>query len=68
MKYPNLRAEMARADVGVDGLAMATGLSMSSVYRRLDGGGFSFDEAERIRDTLFPAHTVDYLFGAEGGD
>ena len=66
LKYPNLRAEMARVDIGVEGLCMATGLSVSSVYRRLKKDGFSYQEAEQIRNMLFPSMSVDYLFDGEG--
>lgn len=68
MRYPNLRAEMARQDVSAAGLAMYTGLSTASVYRRLRDGGFSIEEAQRIQERLFPAHSIDYLFGEIGGD
>ena len=53
---------MARVDIGVEGLCMATGLSVSSVYRRLKKDGFSYQEAEQIRNMLFPSMSVDYLF------
>ena len=65
MRYPNLRAEMARAAVGVDGICMYTGLSTATVYRRLHDGGFSIEEARCIQKRLFPNCSIDYLFADE---
>ena len=66
MNYPNLRAEMARTGVSTARLAESTGLSLATAYRRINEGNFSFEEAERIRNELFPECTVDYLF--DGGE
>lgn len=65
MHYPNLRAEMARSEVGADGLGMHTGLSTATVYRRLHDGGFSIEEARCIQKRLFPNCSIEYLFADE---
>lgn len=65
MHYPNLRAEMARAAVGVDGICMYTGLSTATVYRRLHDGSFTAKEAQAIQERLFPNCSIEYLFADE---
>ena len=65
MHYPNLRAEMARSEVGADGLGMHTGLSIATVYRRLHDGSFTAAEAQAIQEQLFPNCSIEYLFADE---
>ena len=65
MHYPNLRAEMARSEVGADELGMHTGLSIATVYRRLHDGSFTAKEAQAIQEKLFPNCSIDYLFADE---
>lgn len=65
MHYPNLRAEMARSEVGADELGMHTGLSIATVYRRLHDGNFTTAEAKSIHEKLFPNCSIDYLFADE---
>ena len=65
MHYPNLRAEMARSEVGAEGLGMCTGLSIATVYRRLHDGNFTTAEAQSIHERLFSNCSIDYLFADE---
>ena len=66
MGYPNLKAEMARANLGIKDLMVVTGKSRPGVSNNLNGRGkFSIDESLAIRDRLFPDLTVDYLFASD---
>ena len=66
MGYPNLKAEMARSNVGIKDLMEVTGKSRPGVSNNLNGRGkFSADEAILIRNNLFPKLTIDYLFSSE---
>lgn len=62
-EYSNLKAEMARRNVGAYLIAERIGLNISSFYRSLRGTrGFTLEEAIRIRDYFFPEFTLEYLF------
>ena len=66
MGYPNLKAEMARSNIGVKDLMVVTGKSRAGVSNNLNGRGkFSVDEGVAIRDTLFPKLSIDYLFASD---
>ncbi len=66
MGYPNLRAEMARANIGIKDLMVVTGKSRPGVSNNLNGRGkFSIDESLAIRNNLFPDLTIDYLFASD---
>ena len=66
MGYPNLRAEMARANIGIKDLMVVTGKSRPGVSNNLNGRGkFSIDESLASRNNLFPELTIDYLFAAD---
>ena len=66
MGYPNLKAEMARADIGIKDLMVVTGKSRPGVSNNLNGRGrFSIDESLAIRNTLFPDLSIDYLFASD---
>lgn len=61
--YPNLKAEMARRNIGAYLIAGSIGLNISSFYRSLRGKrGFTLEEAIRIRDSFFPDFTLEQLF------
>ena len=61
--YPNLKAEMARNNIEIKMIMDATGKSRAAVSNNLNGrGSFSIDEAIKIRNTLFPTISIDYLF------
>ena len=66
MGYPNLKAEMARSNVGVKDLMVVTGKSRAGVSNNLNGRGkFSIDESIAIRNKLFPDISIDYLFASD---
>lgn len=66
MGYPNLKAEIARSNVGIKDIMEVTGKSRPGVSNNLNGRGkFSVDEAILIRNKLFPRLTIDYLFSSE---
>lgn len=66
MGYPNLKAEMARSNVGVKDLMVVTGKSRAGVSNNLNGRGkFSIDESIAIRNKLFPDASIDYLFASD---
>lgn len=66
MGYPNLRAEMARANIGIKDLMVVTGKSRPGVSNNLNGRGkFSIDESLAIRNNLFPDLSIDYLFASD---
>lgn len=66
MGYPNLKAEMARANVEIKDLMEATGKSRAGVSNNLNGRGkFSVADSLSIRNKLFPTLTIDYLFATD---
>lgn len=66
MGYPNLRAEMARSNIGIKDLMVVTGKSRPGVSNNLNGRGkFSIDESLAIRNNLFPDLPIDYLFASD---
>lgn len=66
MGYPNLKAEMARDNIGIKDLMEVTGKSRPAVSNNLNGRGkFSVEDSLAIRNKLFPKLSIDYLFGSE---
>ena len=66
MGYPNLKAEMARDNIGIKDLMEVTGKSRAAVSNNLNGRGkFSVEDSLKIRNNLFPKLSIDYLFGSE---
>lgn len=66
MGYPNLKAEMARSNYGIKDLMDVTGKSRAGISNNLNGRGkFSIDESLKIRNSLFPSMSIDYLFSSE---
>ena len=66
MGYPNLKAEMARANYGIKDLMDVTGKSRAGISNNLNGRGrFSIDESLAIRNALFPSMSIDYLFSPD---
>ena len=54
---------MARAGLSVNSVAAATGKSTGTIYRYIKSGrGFSFKDAEIVRDLFFPEMDIAYLF------
>lgn len=65
MGYANLKAEMARANIGIKDLMVVTGKSRPGISNNLNGRGkFSIDESFAIRNNLFPDLSIDYLFAS----
>lgn len=64
--YPNLRAEMARKNIGVQELAEKIGVSMSVMYDKLKGKSkISLDDAFAIRSALDVDISLEDLFEKE---
>lgn len=63
VKFPNLRAEMARHGIRVGDVAKTLGLSYSAAYKKITGHSeFTLSELVIIRKKFFPDKTLDYLF------
>lgn len=65
--FPNLAAELARADLSKPALAQIIGLSLGSMYSKTSGKTeFTLGEMQSIADTLKTMTeqdlTLDYLF------
>ena len=59
----NLLAEMARKKIKKRDLANVLKTSEITVSRKIQGlSNFTVPEAIKIRDTFFPAETLEYLF------
>lgn len=73
MSYPNLEAELARTGIKQkevanllkkDPATISTWLKekRSEEEDRCKGGGFSVEQAKKLRDEFFPGMSLDYLF------
>lgn len=64
MSYPNLLAEMARSGITQKDIGEVIKKKPTRVSELINGksGGFSIKQAFSIRASLFPDHSVDYLF------
>ncbi len=66
--YDNLRAEMARRNIGVGNLAKMCGYNRDTLSRKLSKKSpLNLDDAFKIQRTAFPESDIRYLF-AEVGD
>ena len=64
--YVNLRAEMARGNIGIGQMAKALHISRDTMARKLAGGSpLHLDEAFRMRDQFFPSCSIEALFREE---
>ena len=64
--YVNLRAEMARGNIGIGQLAEALHISRDTMARKLAGRSpLHLDEAFRMRDQFFPSCSIEALFREE---
>lgn len=64
--YGNLRAELARKEMGVSDIAAVLGTTERTAKNKLSGKSeFSFFETIKIRDALFPSWNVEKLFSDE---
>lgn len=67
--YNNLRAEMARANIGVTHIAAACGYNRDTLARKLSKRTpIHLDDAFKIQQTVFPELDVRYLFDLESCD
>ncbi|HUV85192.1 MAG TPA: helix-turn-helix transcriptional regulator [Methanosarcinales archaeon] len=64
--FKNLRSEMVRHDINIDGLAEILGITRQAASNKLNGKRpFSLPEAEAIRDFFKSKgkdYTIEYLF------
>lgn len=61
--YSNLRAEMARHNLGITDIAKKLGLTRETVSKKLSGKSkITLDEAMEIKKILFFDKNVEYLF------
>lgn len=64
--YVNLRAEMARGNIGIGQLAEALHISRDTMARKLAGRSpLHLGEAFRMRDQFFPSCSIEALFREE---
>ena len=64
--YVNLRAEMARRNIGIGQMAKALHISRDTMARKLAGRSpLHLDEAFRMRDQFFPSCSIEALFREE---
>lgn len=62
MRYGNLIGEMAKEKITIEALSNLLSLHRNTISNKLNGGSFSIEEAETIRDTFFPKLSLKYLF------
>lgn len=66
MKFPNLKAEMARSSINCSDIAKCTNKEERTVRNWLSGKTEpTLLDVKNIRDTLFKGLTLDYLFADE---
>lgn len=64
--YPNLAAEMTRANIDVKDVAEVLNIHVSGVYAMMNGTrNFPIIKAKLLRDKLFPEMSLDYLFAPD---
>ena len=63
--FPNLIAEMARIKVTKPQIAALIGVSLRSLYHKLDSRTLTFDECVKIHNAFFPNTEFMYLFAKE---
>ncbi len=63
IKYGNLRAEMARKNIGIFDMSVAVGMNRDTLSRKLSGKSpLYLDEAFAIQRSLFADSDVSDLF------
>jgi len=66
MAYPNLSAELKRFNISQEELATRIGSTPETVSRWMNGKNkMPVDACFRIKETLFPTMSIDYLFASE---
>lgn len=70
--FPNLEAELARTKTTRAELAKILGITPTTLSLKLNGKGtLSLKECVKIKNSVFPDKSLDYLFQTEeqeGGD
>ena len=63
MVYPNLKAEMARKGLTVEGLSLVSGISFSTLSSKLNGKRkMTYSEAVKIKQALNVDIPLEVLF------
>ena len=62
MKYGILIGEMAKKRITIEAVSSCLSTHRNTVSNKLNGGSFSIEEAEIIRNTFFPGIELEYLF------
>ncbi len=66
MAYPNLSAELRRYGITQEEMAKRIGRKPETVSRWMNGkNSMPVGECFRIKESLFPTLSVDYLFASE---
>ncbi len=60
--YLNLKMEMARQSITLEEISKALSLHRNTVSKKINGGSFTIEEAELIRNGFFPYADFQYLF------
>lgn len=61
--YKNLEAEMARLGITRGNLAEILNVRYATIIEKMNGKSrFYYDEAMKIKNTLFPELSLEYLF------
>lgn len=64
--FPNLKAEMARRDISTQELSNRTNIPYATLAPKLRGDKpLKFSEAEKIKEALGTALSLDVLFNTE---
>lgn len=66
MKYPNLKAELARKGISMEEVSKALNIHRNSVANKINGETpFTVEEAFKIQNKYFPKLSLNYLFATE---
>ena len=61
--HPNLKAEMARHDIKCKDIADILEMNRSTITEKMRRkGGFTTEQAQKIRDEFFIGFDIEYLF------
>lgn len=61
--YLNLKCELLKKGITYKQIAKLLGLGEKTIYNKINGNSeFTFSEVKKIKQTLFPDLTLEYLF------
>lgn len=61
--YDNLKAVMATKGITIEAMAKLLNLHRNTVQNKMNGESeFTYGEAQRISEIMFPEYTMKYLF------